>query len=75
MERRAEAFSISRVALNAGNAIGPGVALALLARDPSFRLNFIASTVICAGFLVIVLTMPVMLSDLHGVRRRAGAWP
>ena len=118
MEQRAEAFSISRVALNAGITVGPFVALALLARDPSFRLNFIASSVICAGFLVIVLvwlketrpagvqagsvlasfrgygavlqdrvmlafcliallpnyafgqiwaTMPVMLSDLHGV--------
>jgi MFS family permease len=118
MEQRTEAFSVSRVALNAGITVGPFVALALLARDPSFRLNFIASTVICAGFLVIALvwlretrpagvqagsvlasfrgygavlqdrvmlafcliallpnyafgqiwaTMPVMLSDLHGV--------
>ena len=118
MEQRTEAFSVSRVALNAGIALGPLVALTLLARDPSFRLNFIASAVLCAGFLVIVLvwlketrpagvqagsvlasfrgygavlgdrvmlafcliallpnyafgqiwaTMPVMLSDLHGV--------
>ena len=118
MKQRAEAFSVSRVALNAGIALGPLIALPLLARDPSFRLNFIASAVLCAGFLVIVLfwlketrpagvragsvlasfrgygevlgdrvmlafcliallpnyafgqiwaTMPVMLSDLHGV--------
>jgi MFS family permease len=118
MEQRTEAFSVSRVALNAGIAIGPLVALPLLARDPTFRLNFVMSAVLCAGFLVIVLvwlretrpagvqagsvfasfrgygavlgdrvmlafcllallpnyafgqiwaTMPVMLSDLHGV--------
>ena len=41
--RRAEAFSISRVALNGGTAIGPLIALPLLALDPSFRLNFFAS--------------------------------
>jgi MFS family permease len=54
LEQRTEAFSVSRVALNAGIAIGPMIALTLLARDPSFRLNFISSTAICAVFLVIV---------------------
>ena len=118
MEQRTEAFSVSRTALNAGIALGPVVALVLLARDPSYRLNFATSAAICAVFLVIVVvwmretrpagvqagsvfasfrgygavlgdrvmfafcliallpcfafgqiwaTMPVMLSDLHGV--------
>jgi len=55
MEQRAEAFSVSRVALNLGIAIGPLIALPLLAHDPSFRLNFVASAVVIAGFLVIVV--------------------
>jgi len=119
--QRAEAFSVSRVALNAGIAIGPLIALPLLAADPSYRLNFFASGLVCGAFLVLVLagvretrpatveavsvaaafrgygavvrdrtmvafclitllplyafgqiwaTMPVMLSDLHGVDAR-----
>jgi MFS family permease len=70
MEQRTEAFSVSRVALNAGIALGPLVALPLLARDPSFRLNFIASTVLCAGFLVIVL---VWLKETRPAGVRAGS--
>jgi MFS family permease len=56
LEQRTEAFSVSRVALNAGISIGPLIALALLAVDPSYRLNFFASGIVCAGFLIIVLT-------------------
>ena len=57
MEQRAEAFSISRVALNAGITIGPLIALALLALDPSFRLDFFASGVVCGLFLLMVLVL------------------
>ena len=54
--QRAEAFSVSRMALNAGITLGPLFALPLLAADPSFRLNFYASGIVVAGFLVLVLT-------------------
>lgn len=55
--RRAEAFSVSRVALNGGTAIGPLIALPLLALDPSFRLNFFASGIVCGIVLVMVLVL------------------
>ncbi len=55
MGQRTEAFSVSRVALNAGITIGPLVALPLLAVDPSYRLNFFASGIVCGVFLLIVL--------------------
>jgi MFS family permease len=53
--QRAEAFSISRVALNAGITVGPLLAIPLLAADPSYRLNFFASGIVVGGFLVLVL--------------------
>ena len=68
--QRTEAFSVSRVALNAGIAVGPLIALPLLAYDPSFRLNFIASAVICAGFLAIVI---VWLRETRPPGVRAGS--
>jgi MFS family permease len=55
MEQRTEAFSVSRVALNAGITIGPLIALPLLAADPSYRLNFFASGIVCGVFLLIVI--------------------
>ena len=55
--RRAEAFSVSRVALNAGTMIGPLLALPLLALDPSLRLNFLASGVVCGTVLVMALVL------------------
>ena len=55
MEQRTEAFSVSRVALNVGITIGPLLALPLLAVDPSYRLNFFASGIVCGVFLLIVL--------------------
>ena len=55
-ERRSEAFSILRVAMNAGITLGPLVAAPLIARDPSFRLAFVSGAAICAVFLVIILT-------------------
>ena len=42
----------------------------LLARDPSFRLNFVASAVICAGFLVIVV---VWLKETRPAGVQAGS--
>jgi MFS family permease len=57
MEQRTEAFSLSRVALNAGIMIGPMLALGLLAVDPSFRLNFFASGIVCGVFLVMVIVL------------------
>jgi MFS family permease len=55
MDQRTEAFGVSRTALNAGITIGPLLALPLLAADPSYRLNFFASGIVCGGFLLIVL--------------------
>jgi MFS family permease len=57
VERRAESFSVSRVALNAGITVGPLIALPLLALDPSFRLNFFASGIVCGVVLVMVLVL------------------
>lgn len=54
--QRTEAFGVSRVALNAGITIGPLIALPLLAADPSYRLNFFASGLVCGAFLILVLT-------------------
>ena len=55
--RRAEAFSITRVALNAGATVGPLVAAILLALDPSFRLAFIGGGLVCGVFLLMVLVL------------------
>jgi len=54
---RAEAFSISRVALNAGITVGPLVAAPLIAFDPSFRTSFLGAGLVCGIFLVMVLTL------------------
>jgi MFS family permease len=70
MGQRTEAFSVARLAMNAGIAIGPLVALPLLARDPSFHLNFATSAVIAGGFLVIVL---VWLKETRPAGARAGS--
>ena len=69
-EQHTEAFSVSRVALNLGITIGPLIALPLLARDASFRLNFIASAVVCGGFLVIVV---LWLKETRPAGVRAGS--
>jgi MFS family permease len=55
-ERRSEAFSILRVAMNAGITLGPLVAAPLIARDPSFRVAFVVGGFICAAFLLLVVT-------------------
>ncbi|MBE3033308.1 MAG: MFS transporter [Actinobacteria bacterium] len=57
LSRRAEAFSISRVALNAGITIGPLVAAPLISLDPTFRTSFLGAGLVCGVFLVMVLTL------------------
>jgi len=57
LSRRAEAFSISRVALNAGITIGPLVAAPLISFDPTFRTSFLGAGLVCGVFLVMVLTL------------------
>jgi len=57
LSRRAEAFSISRVALNAGITLGPLAAAPLIALDPTFRLPFLAAGAVCGLCLVLVLTL------------------
>jgi len=57
LSRRAEAFSILRVALNAGITIGPLVAAPLISLDPTFRTSFLGAGLVCGIFLVMVLTL------------------
>jgi MFS family permease len=57
LSRRAEAFSVSRVALNAGITLGPLAAAPLISRDPTFRLAFLAAGAVCGIFLVMVLAL------------------
>jgi MFS family permease len=57
LPRRAEAFSISRVALNAGITLGPLAAAPLIALDPTFRLPFLAAGAVCALCLIFVLAL------------------
>ena len=57
LSRRAEAFSISRVAMNAGITMGPLVAAPLIALDPTFRTSFLGAGLVCGVFLVMVLSL------------------
>jgi MFS family permease len=57
LSRRAEAFSIIRVSLNAGITLGPLVAAPLIALDPSFRTSFLGAGLVLGIFLVMVLTL------------------
>jgi MFS family permease len=57
LSRRAEAFSISRVALNAGITLGPLAAAPLIARDPTFRLPFLVAGAVCGLCLIMVLAL------------------
>jgi MFS family permease len=56
-EQRTEAFTVSRVALNAGMALGPVLALILLARDPGYRLNFLVTAAIAGVFLLMIVVL------------------
>lgn len=55
LARRAEAFSISRVALNLGVTIGPLIAAPLIILDPGFRLTFLGAGAVCGTFLLLVV--------------------
>jgi MFS family permease len=57
LSRRAEAFSVSRVAMNVGITLGPLVAAPLIALDPTFRTSFLGAGLVCGIFLVMVLTL------------------
>jgi MFS family permease len=57
VRRRDEAYSLLRVAMNAGMTLGPLAAAPLLALDPTFRLDFLAGAAIVALFLVLVLAV------------------
>ena len=57
LSRRAEAFSVVRVAMNTGITIGPLVAAPLIALDPTFRTSFLCAGLVCGVFLVMVLTL------------------
>ena len=56
-ERRAEAYSITRVAQHVGMVVGPLVAATVIAADPTYRSIFFAGAGICALYVVIVLTL------------------
>ncbi len=50
--RRAEAYSITRVAFHGGMVVGPLVAAVILARDPTYRYLFLTGATICLGFIL-----------------------
>jgi MFS family permease len=56
-KRRAEAYSITRVALDIGMVIGPLTAAVLIAADPTYRTLFLTGGAICIAFVVIVITL------------------
>jgi MFS family permease len=55
VRRRAEAYGISRVAVNAGMAAGPLLAALLLGLGVGYRSLFAIGGAVCASFLVIVV--------------------
>ncbi len=57
VSRRAEAFSITRVALNTGLTIGPLIAAPLIALDPTFRTSFLGAGLVLGIFLLMVVTL------------------
>lgn len=54
-ERRAEAYSITRVAVHVGMIAGPLAGAVLIARDPSYRTLFLTGAAICVAFVFIVV--------------------
>jgi MFS family permease len=54
-ERRAEAYSFTRIALAVGMIIGPVCATLLIGADPTFRALFLTGAALCAAFVVVVL--------------------
>jgi len=56
-ERRAEAYSITRVTLHAGMVAGPLLARVILTHDPTYRSLFLSGAAICFVFVVVVLVL------------------
>jgi MFS family permease len=57
LERRAEAYGITRVAIHVGMVIGPLVGAAVIARDPTYRSLFLTGSTICLVFIVLVVVV------------------
>lgn len=55
LERRTEAFGITRVAVNGGMVCGPLLSGAVLVVDPSFRSSFLLGAAICCVFLLLIV--------------------
>jgi len=71
--RRAEGFSISRMAASAGIIVGPLIGALLLRHDPTYRLPFVVGGAICSIFLVIAVfwlgeSRPQIAAEHRGVR-------
>jgi MFS family permease len=71
--RRAEGFSISRMAASAGIIVGPLLGALLLRHDPTYRLPFVVGGAICGIFLVIAVvwlgeSRPEIAAEHRGVR-------
>jgi MFS family permease len=71
-ERRAEALSIVRTAINAGAATGPLLAGIILAGGAPYRTSFLTGAAVCALFLVFVLTT---IRETRPVRHRRPETP
>lgn len=56
-ERRAEAYSITRVTLHAGMVLGPLLARVILVRDPTYRALFLTGAAICLFFVLVMLAV------------------
>ncbi|HMK92735.1 MAG TPA: MFS transporter, partial [Thermoleophilia bacterium] len=52
--RRAEAYSLTRVALDVGITLGPLIAGLVIAADPTFHSLFLGGATICAAFVLIL---------------------
>ena len=55
LERRAEAYGITRVTLHIGMVVGPLLAAVILAVDDDYRWLFLAGASVCAVYILIVL--------------------
>jgi len=71
--RRAEGFSISRMASSTGIIVGPLIGGLLLRHDPTYRLPFVVGGAICGIFLLIAVfwmkeTRPEIAEERRGIR-------
>jgi MFS family permease len=55
IERRAEAYGITRVALHIGMVAGPLIGAVIIARDPTYRSLFLTGVSICVVFILLVV--------------------